>query len=358
MITSETLPPKAIRLVFTTDTMPGYKRVRRGKGFSFVLPDGLKLTDIAERKRILSLAIPPAYKNVWICTRENGHLQATGIDARGRKQYRYHPHWHLRAADRKFGELTGFAAALPRIRARLRRELAGEDLTRDRTIAGIVALLDITGYRIGNSRYERENKSFGLSSLLNRHLKEKGGHLELNFRGKSGQQHKAEIVSPRLIRLVRDLHELPGQHLFRYEDAKGEWHDIGTTDVNDWLKETGGGENTAKQFRTWKASVLCARELAVAPPPEPVPAQERIIRQAIIATAPKLHHTPATCRKYYIHPSLLDGFRSGALFRIMNSAPPRLIKLDGTAALGVDERRVYRLLTPKKTRLPAKGVAL
>lgn len=342
-------PDGVVKLVYTSDRMPGYKRVRHGKGFSFFLPDGSALKDAKERKRILSLAVPPAYENVWVCMRENGHLQATGIDARGRKQYRYHPDWHANAADRKFGLITGFATALPKIRAQVRKELARPTVTRGRVIAGIVALLDITGYRIGNSRYEKDNKTFGLSTLLSRHLQEEEDQLRLRFRGKSGQEHDCGIVSPKLAQLVNELQELPGQHLFRYEDSTGGWHDIGTAEVNDWLKEIGGGEYTAKQFRTWKATVLCALQLSKQPPATTRGEQEHAIREAIKATALQLHHTPATCRKYYIHPGLLTAYRTGDLFQIMAAAPPRLRKGDGTAGLHADERRVYKILT-----LPAR----
>jgi DNA topoisomerase-1 len=283
----------------------------------------------------------------------NGHLQATGIDARGRKQYRYHPEWHSNAADRKFGMLRDFARALPHIRSQVRKELARDTLSVNRVISGIVALLDHTGYRIGNARYTKDNHTFGLTTLLSRHLREEDGQLKLKFRGKSGQQHQAEIVSPKLAALVSELQELPGQNLFRYEDSTGEWHDIGTAEVNAWLKETGGGEYTAKQFRTWKATVLCAHELAKEPPPETRTAQERAIRGAIKATAERLHHTPATCRKYYIHPALLTAYRTGDLFRIMTSRPPRLLSADGTSSLYAHERRVYKILSlppPKRKR--------
>jgi len=339
-----------VRLVYTTDTMPGYRRHRRGTGFSFLLPDGKALADRAERRRILSLAVPPAYEQVWICMLANGHLQATGIDARGRKQYRYHPHWHTGSADRKFGLLPAFAAALPRIRQQVGRALSQPELGRERVIAGIVALLDSTGYRIGNARYEKQNHTFGLSTLLNRHLREVDGQLTLKFIGKSGQEHLAEIGNPRLVKLVSELQDLPGQHLFRYEDEAGGFHDIGTADVNEWLKEIGGGEYTAKQFRTWKATVLCAHELAREVPPDSRTACERVIRQAIKDTAIRLHHTPATCRKYYIHPALLAAYRTGDLYKIMHARPPRLRRGDGTAGLRADERRVYRILGIPKRR--------
>jgi DNA topoisomerase I len=333
-----------MKLAYTTDSMPGYRRIRRGKGFSYISPDGQYLTDPLERKRILSLAIPPAYENVWICILKNGHLQATGVDARRRKQYRYHPEWHELAADRKFELLIDFASSLPRVRAALKRELARPDLTRERAIAGIVALLDLTGYRIGNARYARENRTFGLATLLMRHLKEDRGRYRLKFRGKSGHDYQVKITDPRLARLIAKLEELPGQHLFCYEDEAGNIHEIETGDVNEWLKNVSGGDYTAKQFRTWKATVLCAGELGAAPPSDTKSGQEQAIRDAIKATAVQLNHTPTICRKYYIHPNLIESYRSGELFKVMNSAPPRLSRKTGTSALRADERRVFKIL--------------
>ncbi len=333
------------KLVYTSDEAPGYTRIRRGRGYTFYHPDGTVLTCPTEKKRLMSLAVPPAYKNVWICTKPNGHLQATGYDDRGRKQYRYHSAWHEHAADRKFGMLPAFAAALPSLRRGYRKALSEEELSRERVIAGIVLLVDRTGYRIGNARYEKQNKSYGLSSLLTRHLKKEGDHFTLHFRGKSGMEHEAEIEDPRLHQLIEELQDLPGQHLFRYEDDGGQWHDIGTIDVNDWIKAHSGGDFSAKQFRTWKASVLCAKALKAEPPPETKSALTRSINAAIKATALTLNHTPATCRKYYIHPALLRAFSEGLLFKIMNGKPPRLSKVTGTALLHPTERRVYKIIT-------------
>ncbi len=334
-----------MKLVFTSDHMPGYRRHRSGRGFSYRLPDGTILTDRSERRRIRSLVIPPAYKEVWICMLENGHLQATGLDARGRKQYRYHPAWHEHAAERKFGQLAGFAAALPRIRAAVRKELAGNELTRERVIAGVVLLLDETGYRIGNTRYERDNGTHGIASLLTRHLREEENGLQLRFVGKSGQRHETIVSNPRLTRLLGELQDLPGQHLFRYESADGGWRDLDSSDVNSWLHEITGADYTAKIFRTWKATVGCARGLAANPPPDSRGAREQVIREAIKATAARLNHTAATCRKFYVHPAVLRSYRSEELNRIMRSRPPALRKSDGTASLRADERRVYRILT-------------
>lgn len=339
--TSSAGPPG---LVFTHDGMHGYARKRRGKGFAFYLPCGTLMTDEAERKRILSLAIPPAYQSVWICMLPNGHLQATGIDLRGRKQYRYHAEWGVWSGGLKFGNLLNFAKALPQIRHEARRQLAGEGISRERTIAGVVGLLDRTGYRIGNARYEKENGSYGLTSILPEHVEVMEKGFRLRFNGKSGKMHETEVTDRRLVELINDLHDLPGQHLFQYEDKDGSWYDIDSLEINAWLKETGGGEFTAKQFRTWRATVLCARELGKEPVAETRAGRTRARNEAIRRTAALLHHRPATCRKYYVHPVIFESYRSGLLHKVMNARAPLLRKSDGTAGLRADERRVFRLI--------------
>ncbi len=346
---------RSCRLVFTHDGMPGYRRQRSGRGFRYLLPAGDPLGDRAEKKRIASLAIPPAYASVWICMLPNGHLQATGIDSRGRKQYRYHAEWQLRAADRKFGLLAEFAKALPRIRRRVRGALSKAGLDRERVLAGVAALLDATGFRIGGLRYARENGSFGISSLLARHLTEEEGQWVIRFRGKSGKKHRTEVADAKLAALISDLQELPGQHLFQFEDAAGVRHMVGTAEVNAWLKEAGGGDYTAKQFRTWRATLLCARELGKEPPPEGKAACKREETAAVRRTAALLNHTPATCRKYYVHPAVFRAFRSGELHRVMNSAAPRLRKADESARLRAGERRVLSLIERYPARRPVKG---
>ncbi len=340
-----TTPELPAGLLFTSDEVPGYSRKRSGKGFSYRLPDGTLLACAKERKRIASQAIPPAYKDVWICMDQQGHLQATGIDDRGRKQYRYHALWHKFAADRKFQLQPSFACALPSIRKQCSRLLNEPGTGKDKVIAGIVSLLDRTGYRIGNSRYEKENRSYGLSSLLSRHVREEGDHFTLKFRGKSGKQHMAVINDDKLLNLISELHELPGQHLFRYEDESGDAHDISTSEINQWIKNCSGGEFTAKQFRTWKATVMCATFLKTSPPPEAKTKQAKVITEAIRKTAGLLHHTPATCRKYYIHPALLRAFADHTLYKVMKAKPPKLRKTNGSAHLHAVERRVYKLIT-------------
>lgn len=338
--------------------MPGYSRRRQGRHFRFFAPNGTLLSDASEKQRILSLAIPPAYREVWICTQANGHLQATGLDDRGRKQYRYHPQWAALSADRKFTGLPEFARALPGLRSRVASALAVGGFEKERIVAGIVGLLDHTGYRIGNKRYVSENRSYGLVSLLSRHLVEEESGWTLRFRGKSGQWHRAEVRNARISALVAELHELPGQHLFRYEKEDGEWHDLGTTDVNDWLKLVGGGHFTAKQFRTWRATVLCARELAAYPVPETAREQRANELAAIRLTAARLHHTPSTCRKYYLHPAIFDAFRSGRLQPLMRNRPPKFPAGDKAASLRADERRLLWLIehpAAKTARKPRAG---
>ena len=341
-------------LVFTHDGMPGYRRKRAGRGFTYLLPGGPLLRDKSERARIASLAVPPAYESVWICMRENGHLQATGLDQRGRKQYRYHPEWHRQAGDRKFLRLAEFARALPAIRRKVRAALAGEGMERGRIIAGIVTLLDQTGFRIGNHRYVQENHSFGLASLLTRHARETKEGWQLRFKGKAGKEHRAEITDAQVIALVEELQELPGQYLFCHRDGR-RWRPVESGDVNAWLKEISGGDFTAKQFRTWRATLMCARELGREPPPEGKTALKRAETIAIRTTAERLNHTPATCRSYYIHPAILRAYRTGDLYQRMNAPAPRLRKSDGSALLRADERRVLAVIesNPPRARRPA-----
>jgi len=337
--TSEKIPVVPEGLVFTHDGMPGFKRVKKGKGFAYFRPDGSLMKDPKILQRIRSLAIPPAYHSVWICAKANGHLQATGLDFRGRKQYRYHATWHEWSGGQKFAHLGDFLKALPHIRASVRKSLDAEELSRERIISAVVMLLDLTGYRIGNSKYATENKSYGLTTLLSKHVKSTQEGWQLHFRGKSGMEHDTVIDHAALGPLISELQELPGQHLFRYEDANGQWHDLGTSEVNAWLKSVGGGDFTAKQFRTWRASLLCAKELGKLPPAETKTGRIRDRNAAIRYTAGLLHHRPATCRKYYIHPAIFEAYKTGELHRLMKSRPPQPIKF-----LKADERRVLQLL--------------
>ena len=310
------LPATAAGLVYVSDATPGIRRVRRGAHFGYVLPDGRLLSDGAELKRIASLAIPPAYEDVWICTDPRGHLQATGRDARGRKQYRYHPRWRLIRDGQKFDRMPDFAEALPRLRQRLRRDLALPGLPRQKVLAVVVSLLDATRMRIGNAEYERDNGSYGLTTLRNRHVRfVSDGRLLLRFRGKGGTEHEIAVDDKRLACLVRRCHQLPGQRLFQYTDDAGELRPVDSDQVNQYLKEAMGNDFTAKDFRTWGATLRAVAILHATQRPDP--SSERALNacivEAIKRVAFELRNTPAVCRKSYINPLVLDAWRSGAL---------------------------------------------
>ena len=299
--TSAATQQKVAGLRYSSDTEPGLHRRQGRKGFEYVDAKG-KRASAATRERIKLLVIPPAWTDVWICADERGHLQATGRDARGRKQYRYHTRWReLREAD-KFEHMMEFAAALPAIRRRVRADLALAGLPRRKVLATIVQLLETTCFRIGNERYAEENDSFGLTTLRNRHVKVAGTRVEFQFRGKSGKYHKSTVEDPRLARIIRRCRDLPGQALFEYLGEDGEAQAIGSSDVNEYLKEIAGADVTAKDFRTWTGTVLVANELARREGPIGPSHMVAAVRQA----AARLGNTPAICRKSYVHPRVLD----------------------------------------------------
>ncbi len=305
-------------LVYVSDAMPGIRRLRRGDRFVYVLPDGRRLVGIAELRRVAKLAIPPAYENVWICAHPQGHLQATGRDARGRKQYRYHPKWRIFRDGEKFERMPEFGAALPRLRLRLRRDLALPSLPREKVLAAVVSLLDATRMRIGNAEYARDNESYGLTTLRNRHVRFVGdGGLVLRFRGKGGADHEIAVDDRRLAQLVRRCHQLPGQRLFQYVDDAGDLRPIDSGQVNQYLKDAMGADFTAKDFRTWGATLRAIALMHATPLPNPT--SERAITgcivEAVRSVAAELRNTPAVCRKSYINPLVFDAWRSGALHR-------------------------------------------
>ena len=306
------------RLVRVSDSSPGISRLRRGSGFVYRDARGKKLTDDGELRRIRSLAIPPAYTDVWICEHPNGHLQATGRDARGRKQYRYHPRWRQQRDARKFDRLIEFGSALPRMRARVARDLASVDgpgVMRAHVLATIVRLLDTTLARVGNDEYARENRSFGLTTLRNRHANVQGSRLRLRFRGKSGVLNDLAVDDRHVARIVRRCMSLPGEDLFQYVDEDGAPHAIASTDVNDYLREAAGTELSAKDFRTWHASVkafdLVCKELASESPSSNPSRRSGSTRRGRVQrvlgdVAARLGNTIAVCRKSYVHPAVLD----------------------------------------------------
>lgn len=259
-------------------------------------------------KRIRTLAIPPAWTNVWICSHENAHLQATGRDARGRKQHRYHPLWRQMRDATKYDRMVEFGAALPRIRQRVSRDLARPGLSRDKVLATIVRLMDLTFIRVGNDEYAKQNRSYGLTTMKDKHAKVRGDRIQFSFRGKSGKLHNIEVEDPRLACVVKNSQDIPGQELFQYLDDNGARRDITSGDVNEYLRGASGQEFTAKDFRTWAGTVLTARKLRDAVHFQNQRQAKKLVQQAINAVAEKLGNTPAVCRKCYVHPSVLDGF--------------------------------------------------
>ncbi len=306
-------------LVYVTDDQPGIERQRRGKGFGYRDPEGGILRDEAELRRIRALAIPPAYIDVWICPRPNGHLQATGYDARKRKQYRYHVEWRTLRDDGKFDRVLQFAAQLPRLRRRVSHDLARSGLPQSKVLALLVRLLDDTLMRIGNDVYTRENHSYGLTTLRSRHVRAERGRLRFAFLGKSGQAREIELSDKRLARVVRKVQQLPGQRLFQYIDDDGKRQPIDSGMVNDYLHGEGNSPLafTAKDFRTWGGTVNAARVLAQTALPDE--GGERAMRSALAGAikqvAAVLGNTPAVCRSSYIHPLIIDGWQDGSLHK-------------------------------------------
>jgi DNA topoisomerase-1 len=302
-------------LVYVSDAMPGIQRLRHGASFRYRRPDGKALRDVAELKRIRSLAIPPAYEQVWICPHPQGHIQATGRDARGRKQYRYHADWRVARDADKFSRMREFGLALPRIRARVKRDLAATTGSRASVLAALVRLLDTTLVRIGNDEYARTNGSYGLTTLRNRHAAVKGSVLQLRFRGKSGIWHEVSLDDPRVARIVRHCQAMPGQELFQYEDEAGETHSLGSADVNDYLREITGAEFSAKDFRTWHASAHALQLLCDLP--EDGPVSKRVTNEVLGEVARRLGNTVAVCRKSYVHPGLLEKAADAGLTQML-----------------------------------------
>jgi DNA topoisomerase-1 len=295
----------------------GLRRRRAGKTFRYVSEDGSPVTDEATLKRIRALAIPPAWQDVWICPRPDGHLQATGRDARGRKQYRYHRRWREVRDETKYGRMIAFAKALPAIRRRVARDLARPGLPREKVLAALVRLLETTYIRVGNAEYARENESFGLTTLRERQVRVRGNTLKFRFRGKSGVEHDITLTDARLARIVKRMQDLAGEELFRYVEADGAVRTVESADVNAYLKDIAGEGFTSKDFRTWAGTVLCARALRQLEPPRSVTESRRVVVQAIESVSRKLGNTRAVCRKCYVHPAIVESYERGELPALM-----------------------------------------
>ncbi|HTK35709.1 MAG TPA: DNA topoisomerase IB [Caulobacteraceae bacterium] len=303
----------AAGLTYVSDEGPGIRRRRSGSGFTYRGPDGKPVRDPATLARIRKLAIPPAYEEVWICPDPNGHIQATGRDARGRKQYRYHPDWRSARDETKYARMAAFGRALPAIRARVDADLGRPGLPKEKVLAAVVRLLELTLIRVGNDEYARANKHFGLTTLRNRHARLHGAGIEFCFKGKSGVEHRAGVHDRRLARVVRSCQHIPGQRLFQYYDEAGARRAIGSHDVNAYLHEATGEAFTAKDFRTWAATLAAAKALALQPPPADDHEARQAVARCVKATAGLLGNTPAVCRSAYIHPEVLTAFAEGRM---------------------------------------------
>lgn len=324
----------AAGLVYVSDGAPGIRRLRQGTGFRYLTPAGKPVRDTATLARIDALAMPPAYVDVWICTLANGHLQATGRDARGRKQYRYHSEWNASRGTGKFERVIAFGEALPRLRRRLRRDLALAGFPRDKVLAIVVAVMTETLVRVGNSEYARSNRSYGLTTLRNQHVRfVKGGRAQLKFRGKGGIEHDIALDNARLVKLMRSVQQLPGQSLFQYLDDNGDAQPIGSGQINDYLRDAMGDAFTAKDFRTWGGTLAAFQQFAgisltaviidhtgVSESPRSEAALASLQNAVIKEVANGLGNTPAICRKAYIDPAVFAGWRDGSLHRIAEGA--------------------------------------
>ncbi|MDQ1535211.1 MAG: topoisomerase [Actinomycetota bacterium] len=336
MTTTTLADLRECRLSWTNDREPGLQRRRAGRGFTY-LDAGRRVQDDTTLARIRSLAIPPAWSDVWICARADGHIQATGRDARGRKQYRYHPRYREHCETAKFEHLAVFGRALPRVRKQVESDLALKGLPRERVVATVVQLLELTLIRVGNEEYAQSNKSFGLTTLRSRHARFERGAVRLCFRGKSGLEHEVSVRDASLRRTLRRCQDLPGQLLFQYVDDTGA-HPISSTDVNDYLRTAAQMDITAKEFRTWMGTLLAAGELASLDAPESDREAKRAVTRTVGMVSRQLGNTPAVCRRSYVHPYVIDAFRSGTLAQSW-TAPARRV-----AGLALEERRLLTLL--------------
>ena len=323
---------KSAGLRWVSDGSPGITRKRTGKNaFTYVGPDGKPVRDEDEMLRIRKLAIPPAWTEVWICAHWNGHIQAVGRDARGRKQYRYHEKWREARDENKYGRMMDFVKALPALRKRVDQDLLRPGLPREKVLAAVVRLLETTFIRVGNEEYAKTNKSYGLTTLRDKHAKVRGSRILFHFRGKSGVEHEIDLEDRRLASIVKKAQDLPGEELFAYEDEDGDPRDVNSGDVNDYLREATGQEFTAKDFRTWAGTVLAARALKEFELVDSQAKRKKNIVTAIEAVAKKLGNTRAVCRKCYIHPAVLESYLDGSF---IEQAAHRARKMTAGKRLG------------------------
>jgi DNA topoisomerase I len=332
-------------LRYVHDDEPGYGRRKSGKGFTYFDTRGRTITSAAKVDRIKALAIPPAWTDVWICPRDDGHLQATGRDAKGRKQYRYHPEWRAVQEEMKFDRLIDFGDALPAIRRTMADDLRRRGLPREKVLATVVHLLESSLIRVGNEEYAKANGSYGLTTLRDPHVKVEGSEIRFRFAGKSGQRHEIAVHDARTAKIVRQCRDLPGQRLFQYVDDDGKQHKLESGDVNDYLREASGAEFTAKDFRTWVGTLLAATALAALDPPGSDAAGRRQAAAAIEVVARHLGNTPTVARTSYVHPDIVDLYVEGALPELWDRRTTR-----DTKWLLAEERRLLRVLKAARRR--------
>lgn len=334
---------RAARLRYVNDDEPGIRRRRAGKGWAYYAADGSLIRDREVRERIAGLVIPPAWTEVWICADEDGHIQATGRDDRGRKQYRYHPRWQEVRDQTKFERMALFGDALPHIRERVEQDLRRKGLPREKVLAAVVALLGSTFIRVGNAEYARNNDSYGLTTLQDDHVEIEGSKLHFEFRGKSGKEHAVDLRDRRLARIVKACQDVPGQALFQYTDPDGNAHAITSSDVNAYLREISGEPFTAKDFRTWGGTTLAVAALGVLEPFETEAQLKKTLAAMYREVASALGNTVAVCRKYYVHPAVVAAYTEGELVDVLAKvAPP--VNGSGTLPLEGCEAAVMALL--------------
>ena len=338
---------EAAGLVYVGDDMAGITRKRSGTGWRYIDAKGRTIKDYWERKRIDKIAVPPAYKDVWICPEPNGHIQATGRDDRGRKQYRYHPDWTAARDGAKYERMVEFARILPGLRKRVAADMRKQGLPREKVMATLVALLEKTLIRVGNEDYAKENKSFGLTTLRNRHLDVEGTTLRFDFKGKSGKTWNLDMKDRRVAKVVRSIQELPGQQLFQYVDGEGNRKPVSSSDVNAYLREITGEDVTAKDFRTWAGTVLASMALGEFEAVDNQARRKRNVKAAIESVAKRLGNTPTICRKSYVHPHVLETYLDGTLLETLKQEVEEELAEDAdvlepeeAALLGLLSRRI------------------
>ncbi len=334
---------RAAGLRYVSDAMPGIRRRRSGRGFAYTGPEGEPVRDPEVLSRIKRLAVPPAWTDVWISPAPNGHIQATGRDARRRKQYRYHDSWREVRDETKYERLLPFGEALPRIRRRVNADLSRPGLPKEKVLAAVVRLMDRTLIRVGNQEYAKENESFGATTLQEDHVEVRGESVEFRFRGKSGKDHAVRLRDRRLARIVEHLLDLPGQELFRYVGDDGEPHPIESADVNDYLREAAGADFTAKDFRTWAGTVLGLHALRMREEPGSDRHARREVKEAIKWVAGFLGNTPTVCERCYVHPAVVDAYREQRLERVPHRRVEAMMN-DSEEGLRPEERELLRFL--------------